>query len=364
MDSRERVARALEHKEPDRVPIDYWATAEVNARLLERYGFSSQDELLDHFNVDFRYLEGPAYIGPEPLTHPDGSVEDHFGVPRTRVKVGHGGQTGEYWEVVRSPLENAETIEEVIDYHKWPDPDWFDYECVKEQVSGLKRTGKVIVFIGDRMNRCAQLKPAMYVRGIVKILEDLVLNPEIAEYVFNRITKFYLEYARRIVEAAGNGIDIFMTGDDFGTQNGLIMSPDMWRRFLMPGFKAFMGLAKKHGFWTAHHSCGAIEPIIPDMIGCGLDILNPIQPEARGMGGGGLKKRFGEQLCFHGSISIQRTLPFGSPEEVRNEVRKRFEELGPQGGFIYCTAHNIQVDTPIDNIEALFKAYHDLGVYG
>jgi uroporphyrinogen decarboxylase len=363
MDSRERVALALEHKEPDRVPIDYWAHGEVNARLEERYGFSSQEELLDFFNVDFRYLEGPRYIGPEPITHPDDSVEDHFGVPRVRVKVGYGNQTGEYWEVVRSPLEKAESLAEVRDYDKWPDPDWFDYECIKEQVARLKRTGKVIVFIGDRMNRCAQLKPAMYVRGIAKILEDLILNPEIAEYLFNRITKFYLEYARRIFEAAGDGIDIFMTGDDFGTQEGLIMSPKMWRRFLKPGFKAFLDLAKKKGCRTAHHSCGAILPIIPDMIDCGLDILNPLQPEARGMDGGDLKRRFGNELSFHGSISIQRTLPFGSPEEVRNEVKKRFENLGPGGGFIFCTAHNIQVDTPLDNIEALFKAYRELGEY-
>ena len=148
-----------------------------------------------------------------------------------------------YQEVLDFPLNDAESVDEIRDYPKWPSPDWFDYDCVAEQVAEARRTGKVVVFMGDRMNRCAQLKPAMYLRGIDQILLDLALAPEIAEYIFQRITAFYLEYARRTFEAADGGIDIFMMGDDFGTQKGLFMSPDMWRRFLRPGFKAFIDLA-------------------------------------------------------------------------------------------------------------------------
>jgi len=213
------------------------------------------------------------------------------------------------------------------------------------------------------MNRCAQLKPAMYVRGVEQILLDLVLNPEIAEHLFARIAEFYTEYARRTFEAAGGGIDIFFTGDDFGTQNGPFMSPDMWRRFLRPGFEAFVRLGHAHGCKVAHHSCGSITPIVPDLIDCGLDILNPLQPDVHDMDHTELKRRFGDRLCFHGSISIQRTLPFGTVEQVRDEVRQRFEALAGHGGFIYCTAHNIQADTPIENVEALFDAYHEYGRY-
>lgn len=363
MDSRQRVSLALAHKEPDRAPIDYWASPEINTKLLKRYGFSSQEQLLEYLDVDFRYIEGPKYIGPKLVVHPDGSAEDHWGVPRVRVEVGYGDKSGVYREVLDFPLESAESVEEIRDYPRWPSPDWFDYDCVCDQVADARRTNKVVIFMGDRMNRCAQLKPAMYLRGVAKILEDLVLNPEIAEHIFMRISEFYLEYARRTFEAAGNGIDIFMTGDDFGTQNGLFISPDMWRRFLRPGFKAFIDLAKKYGYKVAHHSCGSIKPIIPDMIECGLDILNPLQPDVHDMGYAELKSLFGDHLCFHGSISIQRTLPFGTPEDVRNEVRKRFETLGPNGGFIFCTAHNIQADTPIENIEVLFEAYRELGRY-
>ena len=217
--------------------------------------------------------------------------------------------------------------------------------------------------MGDRMNRCAQLKPAMYLRGVDQILLDVALAPEIAETIFRQITAFYLEYARRTFEAADGGIDIFMTGDDFGTQKGLFMSPDMWRRFLRPGFKAFVDLGRQYGMKVAHHSCGSIKPIIPDLIQCGLEVLNPIQPDVDDMDRRELKSRFGDRLSFHGSISIQRTLPFGTPDDVRNEVRQRVQTLAPGGGFIFCTAHNIQADTPIENVVALFEAYRTFGKY-
>ena len=363
MTSRERVALALAHQESDRVPIDYWGSSEITGRLLKRFGFSSLEQLLTHFDVDFRYIAGPRYIGPEPEVHADGSVEDHFGVPRVRVSVGAGEKAGAYMEAGNYPLAGAQSVEEVRAYPKWPSPDWFDYAPVREQVAEARATGKVVVFMGDRLNRCAQLKPGMYLRGVEQILLDLVEKPEIAEYIFGRLTEFYLEYARRTFEAAGGGLDLFMTGDDFGTQRGLFMSPEMWRRFLRPGFEAFVQLGKRYGCQVAHHSCGSIQPIIPDLIECGLDILNPIQPEARDMPCAELKQRFGQRLCFHGSLSIQQTLPFGTPEEIRNEVRDRFETLGPGGGFIFCTAHNIQPDTPLSNVEALFEAYRDLGRY-
>jgi uroporphyrinogen decarboxylase len=358
MDARQRVALALDHKEPDRVPIDYWATSTVTDRLLDHLGLSIQEELLQHFDVDFRYIDGPKYVGPEPDVHADGSIEDHWGVPRVRVEVGSGGQESVYREVLHFPLKHAQSVEEVRDYPKWPSPDWFDYACVADQVAEARRTGKVVVFMGDRMNRCAQLKPAMYLRGVDQILLDVALSPDVAEYIFRRITAFYLEYARRTLEAVGGGIDVLMMGDDFGTQKGLFMSPEMWRQFLRPGFKAFIDLGRQYGCKVAHHSCGSIKPIISDLIECGLDILNPIQPDVDDMDRRELKRCFGNRLSFHGSISIQRTLPFGTPDDVRNEVQERMETLAPGGGFIFCTAHNIQADTSVENILALLDAYH------
>jgi uroporphyrinogen decarboxylase len=363
MDSRARVALALDHQQPDRVPIDYWATASVTAQLLDHFGCTTQEELLQHLDVDFRYIDGPQYVGPEPAVHEDGSIEDHWGVPRVRVEVGSGVHASVYREVLDFPLQRAESLAEIQDYPKWPSPDWFDYACVARQVAEARRTGKVVVFMGDRMNRCAQLKPAMYLRGVDQILVDLALSPDIAGYLFQRITDFYLEYVRRTLTAAGGGIDVLMMGDDFGTQRGLFMSPDMWRQFLRPGFQAFVDLARACGCKVAHHSCGSIQPIIPDLMDCGLDILNPVQPDVADMDRRVLKRRFGDRLVFHGSISIQRTLPFGTPDDVRREVQERMETLAPGGGFIFCTAHNIQADTPIENVVALFEAYRTFGRY-
>ncbi len=363
MDARERVFLALAHEQPDRIPIDYWATSTVSERLRNHFGLSTQEELLQHLDVDIRYIDGPKYIGPEPQVHEDGSVDDHWGVPRVRVQTGAGEHTSVYQEVINFPLSGAESLDEIRDYPKWPSPDWFDYDCVRRQVAEARQTGKVVVFMGDRMNRAAQLKPAMYLRGIDQILMDLALDPDIAEYIFQRVAAFYLEYARRTFEAADGGIDIFMMGDDFGTQKGLFVSPDMWRQFLRPGFKAFIDLGHQYGCKIAHHSCGSIKPIIPDLIECGLEILNPIQPDVEDMDRRELKQIFGDRLSFHGSISIQQTLPFGTPDDVRKEVQERAETLGPGGGFIFCTAHNIQADTPTENIVALFEAYRTFGRY-
>jgi len=232
--------------------------------------------LLSHFDVDFRYIAGPRYVGPEPVVHPDGSVEDHFGVPRVRVSVGAGEKAGTYMEAVNYPLPARcrSRTSALIPSGRAP-TGLIMRRCASRWPRHGLQEGRGVH--GDRLNRCAQLKPGMYLRGVEQILLDLVEKPEIAEYIFRRLTEFYLEYARRTFEAAAAGLDVFMTGDDFGTQRGLFMSPDMWRRFLRPGFEAFVQLGKRYGCKVAHHSCGSIQPIIPDLIECGLDILNPIQ---------------------------------------------------------------------------------------
>ena len=363
MDSIERFSLAMAHQEPDRVPIDYWATSEVNAKLLKHFGFSSQEELLIHFDVDFRYIEGPKYIGPELTIRPDGSKEDHFGVPRKPVAYGEGAGSGTYNEVTEYPLEKATSVDQIMSYTKWPNADWFDYESVRQQARHARETGKVVVFMGDRINRCAQLKPAMYVRGVEQILMDTIINPEIAEAVFGRIMEFYSEYARRTLEAAEGNIDVFFTGDDFGTQENLFMAIENWRKLLKNGFKRFIDIGHEFGCKVAHHTCGSFIPLIPDCIECGLDILNPLQPEVPGIDYKKINDDFGNDISFHGAISIQQTMPSGSPQDVRNEVKDRMEKLAPGGGFIFCTAHNIQADTPIENIEALFNAYKELTSY-
>ncbi|MCK5802431.1 MAG: hypothetical protein KAI66_06345 [Lentisphaeria bacterium] len=314
------------------------------------------EELLNEYGVDLRYIEGPAYVGP-PLAR----GTDIWGVKRTSAAVGSAGQSESYSEVMTAPLSSAETPDDIEAYPHWPDPDMFDYEVIEQQCDEILQQQRVVVFMGDRLNRVAQLKPAMYLRGTENIFVDLALNPEMAETIFRKIKEFYLVYLERILQAAKGKIDIVLTGDDFGAQNGLLMRTDMWRTFLKPGFADYIDRVRHHKAVAMHHSCGSVVDIIPDMMDCGLDILQSIQPEADGMSLANLKKLFGERLCFHGGVSIQKTMPFGSPEDVRREVATLAKLSKPDGGYIFCTSHNIQADTPTENIVALLDAYLEYG---
>ncbi|HET6455057.1 MAG TPA: uroporphyrinogen decarboxylase family protein [Armatimonadota bacterium] len=359
MTSRERTLRALSHEEPDRVPIDLWMSSGFKNKLSSALNVSVES-FLDAHDVDLRYIEGPAYIGPPLGKFADGD-EDIWGVRRTAVIVPTGEASETYHEVAESPLAAMTTVEQIDAYEHWPSADWFDYSGIVVQCEEILRQERAVVFMGDRMNRIAQLKPAMYLRGVEQILVDMSANPEIAEAVFARIRGFYCSYAERIFEAANGKLDIVLTGDDFGSQNGPLISPRMWTEFLGKGFADYISLAKSYGVRVMHHTCGSVRPLIPLMIERRLDVLQSLQPEAYDMDPRRLKSEFGECLAFHGGISIQQTMPFGTPEDIRNEVKDRIEAYAPGGGYILCTAHNIQADTPVQNALALLQAYKDFG---
>ncbi len=363
MNSRERTFKALAFKEPDRVPVDFWATTGFKHKLESALGIS-YEMFLDLHDVDLRYIEGPAYIGPALRRFSDGSEEDIWGVQRKAVTLRVRDAVDTYKEVIECPLASLTTIEEINGYDHWPSPDWFDYNDIEAQCEEIQKQGRVVVFMGDRLNRIAQLKPAMYLRGAEQILLDMILNPEMAKAIFSNIRKFYRAYAERIFASAQDKLDILLMGDDFGAQNGPLISPEMWADFLGEGFAEYVFLAKSYGLRVMHHTCGSARALIPLMMERGLDILQSLQPEAAGMEARELKAEYGKRLAFHGGISIQRTLPFGSPGDVRNEVRDRVEALAPGGGYILSTAHNIQIDTPLKNLEALLEAYEEYGRYG
>ncbi|MBN1402522.1 MAG: hypothetical protein JXA74_16905 [Anaerolineae bacterium] len=187
------------------------------------------------------------------------------------------------------------------------------------------------------------------------------MAPELVKALFARIRAFYCGYAERIPEAADGQLDIWRMGDDLGTQPGPMTFAAMWVEFLGPGFAEFVALAKSYGLWVMHHTCGSVRPLIPLIIKRGLDVLQSSQPQAADMDPWELKATFGEGPAFHGGISFQRTLPFGTHEEIRREVQDRVAALAPGGGYIVCTSHNAQADTQVRNVEALVEAYHDYG---
>jgi len=363
MDSRERVFLALRHQEPDRVPRDFWATTETNNKLCRRLNLPNATAVLDHFDIDVRYIEGPRYIGPKLLVHPDGSENDIWGVPRIRQETGSGDTVQSYKSVTRFPLANITDSRQLADYEFWPSPDWFDYAPVYAEAKAVRDRGRVVAFMGDRLNRFAQLKPAMYLRGIDQALMDMLVEPEIFEEITSRLRKFYTEYLTRILEAARGTIDILVTGDDFGQQGGTLCSVALWEQRLRAGFEGYIKIAHQAGVPVMHHTCGSIYRLLPKFVECGLDILQALQPGTAEMDFKKIKTEFGDRICFQGAISIQRALPFGTPADVRKEVRERIEALAPGGGYIISTSHNIQGDTPVENVLALIKAYDEFGSY-
>jgi uroporphyrinogen decarboxylase len=359
MTSRERVAQSLRHQPPDRVPVDFWSTREADQRLLAHLQLANREELLTAFGVDCRYIAGPKYTGPPLETDEAGNQRDLWGVSRRRLTLAGPDWQQSYWEVVESPLARCETSAEVAAYPGWPSPDWFDYSVVREQCLACGDACRV--FEGDRLNRLAQLKPAMYLRGVEQILVDLRLAPDLFAAIVGRIREFCLEYQRRTLEAAEGELDLLMTGDDFGTQHGLFISVADWRSALRPGFEAFIALAHQHDVPVMHHTCGSIVELLPEFVDCGLDVLQGLQPGTQGMDLPRLKREYGRDLAFQGGIGIQHALPRGTPEEVREEARQVLETMSPGGGYLAATSHAIQADVPPENVLALVEAYREFG---
>lgn len=353
MNSKQRVADALAHKQTERVPIDFWADKLVVKKLLKELNIEDKDRLLEILKADLRYIEGTQYNGPVLESDPDGSSDDIWGVRRKTVFVDKNDiEKGSYEHVTENPLAFAETVKEIENYKFWPSADWYDYSGVEKQCD--KYPEYAVVCGGDRLNRTAQLKPAMYLRGVENIMYDLALNQNIIEAIFERTVDFFLGYNKRIFEQAKGKIDIFFMGDDFGTQDGMMMSLDMWRKLIKPGFIKFIDLAHSFNIKVMHHTCGSVYELIPEFIDCGLDILQSLQPGAKNMDMVKIKSEYGKYISFQGGIDIQHTMPFGSPDDVRKEVRNRSGILGNGGGYILCTAHNMLADVPVENVLALY----------
>ena len=280
-----RVQLSLSHKEPDRIPLDYWAVPEVTDHLLQTFVLADKDELLKKLNIDFRYVK-PEYTGShfkeeddESLQQklPEGNYRDIWGVKRKRIN----WEKGSYLEAIESPLAGAENVKEIENY-SWPDVELFDYKGLPEKCQ--KYENYSIILTGDRLStRASIFKLAMYLRGMEKLLMDLVLNPELAQALITKLLEFHLKHNEKILKVAASKIDILMLGDDFGTEKGPMISLEMFCKFFKPGLKELIALGHKYGVKVMLHSCGGIREFIPEFIEIGLDILNQIQNRAKGM---------------------------------------------------------------------------------
>ena len=210
------------------------------------------------------------------------------------------------------------------------------------------------------------LEMALRLRGFEQLFMDFVLDPELVCGLLDRIVEIKSVFWQEALEQVGDEVLVAIEADDLGTQNSLLISPDMYRQYVKPRHKKLFSFIKSKAphIKVFLHSCGAVKPLIPDLIEAGVDILNPVQVSASNMDTKVLKKEFGDVLTFWGGgVDTQRVLPFGTPHEVREEVKRRIDDLAPGGGFVFNTIHNIQADVPPENIEAMLETLERYGKY-
>jgi uroporphyrinogen decarboxylase len=380
---RERVRTALRHEEPDRVPVDFLATPEVWAALIAHLGLDgagigpadliepAREQLLRRFEVDTRVISYDMFCNPPEAVlrpgaavdwwgsldrstpnrmwrqrQPDGTNHDVWGAHRVKVL----NQFSAYEDFASWPLQRAESVADLRG-HAWPEPDWWDFSPLPGLLAALDEHEQYHL----RFRIGSVFEVAWQLRGMQEFLIDLATQPEIPGYIMGRLADVYVENTRRVLELAGDRLDMVYFYDDVATQNSLLISPDTWRTAVRPHHARLVELAHSYGVPVMYHCDGAIYRLIPELIELGIDVLNPIQPDARDMDGYRLKEEFGDRLSFHGGIDIIKTLPRGTREEVIAEVRDRVNVLGRGGGYILCSSHHIQADTPLANVLAMVE---------
>lgn len=349
MTSRERMLAAINHQELDRVPMDIWAVAEVKQALRDRFG--SDDQAARQLHLDGFGFVGPRYVGGPKLIANDEGKSNYFDIRHKAVKYA----TGTYFEQSYWPLANAATIDD-IEAYAWPQAEWFDYSQMAAQARPV-HDAKVV-----KVGYMAIFTYHIYLRGLENALMDPLVEPEFTRHLLGRLGEFFYQHHRRQLEAIGGLADMVEVTDDYGMQTGPLISLDVFREFYKPHVKRFCELGKQFGCKVFHHDDGAMSGFIPDLLECGIDVLNPIQWPCTGMDPAGLKRDYGKRLCFHGAVDNQRTLPFGTVEEVRAEVRRHIDVLAAdKTGYILAPCHNIQANTPMENILAMYDECWNYG---
>lgn len=371
---RQRLLRALSHEEPDRVPLDLGGTyatgiiagayealksflhlaEDTDTSILEGRSAVVQVEepILQRFQIDTRKVT--VNIPDNWFTpHPDGTQTDGWGNVWGRPEGGH-------FYVIRSPLA-GEPSRQALERHPWPNPDDPRItDGLAEEVARLRATDYAVVLaLPSRL-----IHQMQFLRGYAESLMDLLVNRAFIEDLMDRITDINIRIAENVLRLVGEQIDVLCIGDDLGTQNGPLISLETYRRMIKPRQRRLVETLRRYtSAKLFYHSCGSVVAFIPDLIDLGIQALNPVQVSAVGMDPAVLKREFGRDMAFWGGVDTQRVLPFGTPAEVAAEVKRRFAELGPGGGWVCAAVHNIQPGVPPENICALFDTAAEVGWY-
>ncbi len=354
MTSKQRVKVTIAHQEPDRVPVNYLYNTEIDLRLKEHYGLDGKDNegLRRALGVDFRGVGAP-YTGPKlHADMPDRSI-DIWGIRRRWVEHEAGG----YWDYCDWPLREA-TLEEV---EAWPlpNPDHFDYAAIAKQCEQYKDYCIVAggAGTGDIINSNSML------RTMEQVLVDLATDEPAGLRLTDRRTEVMLEVTRRTLEAGAGRIDMLWLGEDLGTQIGPMISPGLFRRHIRPRHQGFVDLARQWGIPVMMHCCGSSSWAFDDFVEMGIEVVDTLQPEAANMQPAYLKKRFGDRLAFHGMISTAGPLACGAVEEVVANVRETLATMMPGGGYMLAPTHQIQSNSPTENVVAMYETARRHGAY-
>jgi len=361
----------MAHQEADRVPLDLAGTSLtaidplVAAGLGNLLGISGSppgpyaafdERILQALGIDFRRVGDLVSSGERPIPGEPGHTVDMWGVKRA--------WTGQYWDIVNSPLKGA-SIED-LEHYPWPEPEgWMTDErllAFQAEARRLWRETDYVVVAEHPVYGVFEL--GCWMCGFDDFLLRIAGDPDFVRRFFDIILGLQKRFIRPYYQALGGYIHLTTSGDDFGMQTGPLISPRAFRALVKPYYAERIAFTRQFTpayYW--HHSCGSVYALIPDLLECGVEILNPVQPGAAHMEPGRLKADFGDRLCFHGGFDTQSVLPFGTGEEIEAEVARVMTALKPGGGYIFSAAHNIQADVPPQNVLAMYQAAARLGIY-
>ena len=328
MTDRDWVQRTLDHLESNAVPYNFMFSPPAERIAREHYGQDLEEALSLPIRMTAPKSTKPLYADPDAYGD---TITDAFGVTWSTSKIDRGSPIG---PCLPEPDLSHYTFPEPTEAYRFKD---IEHWCARQE--GRYR----IIWVGDLWER------ATFMRGMEHVLVDVVTVPAFVEALLEQITEYILETVRQVI--ARGAVECIAVSDDYGTQRGVVMSPEHWRRLVKPFLSRIYELAKQNGLAVFHHSCGTIEPIVGDMIDIGLDMLHPVQPEAMDILF--LKKEFGKHLTFCGGIRTQDLLVSGTPDEVRAEVQRLKREMGKDGGYILEPGITIQADVPQENLIAM-----------
>ena len=380
--SRERVLAALDHREPDRVPIDLGGNQTgihkgAYRKLIDRLGLDEEivimdlvqqlaqpsERVLERLRVDTRYVAAggaKSFAGGVVRRERGGRVwhdfTDEFGVTWSMPD-----DEPYYFDISHSPLAGL-SLDEIRAYPfpKGDDPTRF--EGLRDRALRLRNETPYAVISGISG---VVYEICWYMRGLENLFIDMMTQPQVFEAIIDRTLGFWLDWFRLFLDEAADVVDVIMIGDDLTGQTGPLFAPRIYRQIIKPRQKRLVRYIRsrtKAEIW--YHTCGSVLEYLPDLLDNGIDILNPVQISAKGMDPARLKAEFGDRLVFWGGgIDAQHVLPRASPEEVREHVRRNIEAFKPGGGYVFNNVHNIQRDVPPENVLAMFDAAYEFGKY-